>query len=174
MLKSLLSRRAEREFLRVIGNANSAVSRLAEPLVAPLLTGGAMHGSNRFVNPLNGAVAPRSGGGVVFLPFDIAFGAKQKSGDGSEAAGPIRVGVNRRVVFEILTVPAGCHVNFMDRLPDMACRLIQIVSDVAELGPVHQAFGAAQVGAGMQVCRMPSGHIAESGGSSNKKCNGKS
>jgi hypothetical protein len=46
----------------------------------------------------------------------------------------------------------------------VASRIVQIVPDVAELGPVHQALRAAQVGAGMEVGGVPSWRIAESGG----------
>jgi len=123
-----------------------------------------MHGCDRFINTLNRAVPPGPGRGVVFLPFDVAFGAEQKPHDRAEAAGPIRVGVDGRVVFEILAIPAGGHVNFMDSLSDMARRVVQIVPYVSELRPVHQPFRTAQVGAGMQIGRVPSRNIAESGG----------
>jgi hypothetical protein len=69
---------------------------------------------------VNRTVPPRSGRGIVFLPFDVAFRARQKSCDRAEAAGSIRVGIDPWVVFEILTVPHGCRVDFVDRLADMA------------------------------------------------------
>src|ERR1039458_9409951 len=133
-----------------------------------------MYSGNRFVHVLDRTVPPSSGGGVVFLPFNIAFGAGQKSRNRMQAAGAIRISVDSWIVFEILTVPGGGSVDFVDGLADMARRLVQIVPNVAELGPLHQAFRAPQVGASVQVGRMPPRRVAESGGNRYQKCNGES
>jgi hypothetical protein len=120
----------------------------------------------RFVDVMDGAIPQAAHGWIVFLACDVIVRSIQQFQRAVVAAGAVHSGIDRRMVVQILSIPNGSLLDFVDGFVDLLNGVFFFLVHVMRGRQVLQmGAGMAQVGEGMQVRRMPSWFVGESEGS---------
>jgi hypothetical protein len=117
-----------------------------------------------FVDVVDGAIAKAAHGRIIFFPGDVIVSFIQKFHRAVKAAGPVHMGVDRRMIVQILAVVNRGALDFVDGFVDLANGMLFFFVHVMSGRKVFEmSASVAQVRERMQVSRMPSGFVGESG-----------
>jgi hypothetical protein len=126
----------------------------------------------RFVDVAEGAIAQTAHGRIIFFAGDIIVRLVEQFQGTVIAASVAHVGINRRMVIQILTIVNRSTLDFSDGFVDLGDGVIFFsIHPAGPCSALQMSTGVAQVGERVQVCRMSPRFIGEGQRSagSNKK-----
>jgi len=126
-----------------------------------------------FVDMMDGAIAQTSYGRVVFFASDIVVCLIQQFLRAVKAAGAIQSSIDRRMIVQVLAIVNRGPFNFVDRLVNLADRVLFFFIHVMGRGQVFEmSAGVPQIGQCMEIGWMPSRFVgkAQGGAESNHQC----
>jgi len=120
----------------------------------------------RLVDVVDGAIAQAADGRIVFFASDIIVRLVEQFQRAMKAAPAIHVGIDRRMVFQVLAIINGGALDFPNGFVNLIDSVLFLPVLVCGVGPLAQVSARVpQVGERMQVGRMRSRFISESRGS---------
>jgi hypothetical protein len=125
-----------------------------------------------FVDVVDGAIAQTADGRIIFFAGNIVVRLVEQFESAVKAASAVHVGVDRRMVFQVLAVINCGMLDFADGLIDFFDGVLFFTVHVFGGGELAEvSTRVAQVGERMQVSRMTSGFVGEreSGADGDKK-----
>jgi hypothetical protein len=125
------------------------------------------------VDVMDGAIAQTADGRIIFFAGDVVVRLVQQFQRTVEAAPAVHVGVDRRMVFEVLSVINRGMLDLADRLIDLVDGVLFFAVHMFSRSHLAQMRARmAQISESMQVSRMPSRFVSEShyGTEGNNRC----
>jgi hypothetical protein len=125
-----------------------------------------------FVDVVDGAIAQSTDGRIIFFAGNIVVRLVEQFEGAMKAATAVHVGVDRRMIVQVLAVINRGVLDFADGFIDLFDGVLFFAVHVFGCGELAEVSASvAQVGEGMQVRRMASGFVAErqSGADGDKK-----
>ena len=125
----------------------------------------------RLVDVMKSAVSKAPDGRVIFLPGDIIVRFIQQFLSTVEAAGAIHPSIDRRMIAETLAVVDRSSLYLIGRFVDLANGVLFFFVHVMGGGHVPEmSASVAEIGQGVQICRVPSWFVGKThGGAYSKK-----
>jgi hypothetical protein len=116
----------------------------------------------RLIDVMNGAIAQSADGGIIFLAGDIVVRFVEQFEGAVKAAFAIHVGIDRRMVFQILAIVDGGVLDFANGFVDLFNRsLFFIIDAIGRRELAQMSSRVTKVGERVQIRRMAAWFVGE-------------
>jgi hypothetical protein len=115
-----------------------------------------------FIDVVQGSITKTAYGRVIFFSGNVIVSFIQKFHGAVEAAGPVHMRIDRRVIVQVLAVVNRRSFDFVDGFVDLVDGVFFFFVHVMSGCQVFQVSASvAEIGERVQVSRMSSGFVGE-------------
>jgi hypothetical protein len=115
-----------------------------------------------FIDVVQGSITKTAYGRVIFFSGNVVVSFIQKFHGAVEAAGPVHMRIDRRVIVQVLAVVNRGPLDFVDGFVDLVNGVFLFFIHVMSGRQVFEmSASVAEISESMQVSRMPSGFVGE-------------